>query len=996
MSADINDILYNHFINDNIYTFKRKGYNLNVSNEYIQYCVKHYNKRINTSNINETTTITEELFSLIKQINNCIINVNMFDCLISVKNAHRFNFNNEILFYYKIDFRNAEEQKYFKWLINDKHMYEHNYYYLLNKLKTLNEYIKLCIKKIYEYTLKNNDFQIFHLFCRDNLQFYMLKVFKRYMTNIRNQKSYKHNPSNIEGYLKTIYNNLLKLTTYLIYDFKNHKLYDLFVNIHNFPIIFNCFRNTPLLKYFNINEFNKCLLGDDISRKIRPFYASIIYNFLRYNKDINPRKKYSYINFIKNDFLVKKQKPYKLFKQTEDFKIDKNKNKFLIDLYENNYDLNLTDYKYYCYYSYDGYKIKYIEPNNRIDINSPNYNFQILRKGYFDLFDIIDYNNYPVLIKRLSTKFNPVSQSWLEINFKKCNTYERYENKTEFKNYKYRYLKNITVSLTQFIEYLQKNTLDLNYDLNDFIQILKVCIKTKQFRSTNLLFDLIKNKPIEKLISNKEINSIIYYFIKNKFINNAMFLLNKYYNNQSNETENETGINQFNETGINQFNEPGINQSNETENETKINQFNKPVNETGINQSDETGINKFNETEINQSNEPENETGINQSNETGINQSNETEINQSNETGINQSNEPENETEINQSNETKINQSNETEINQSNETGINQSNEPENETEINQSNETGINQINETRINQSNEPVNETSINQSNIQELTQKSNYNVIHNLNISSNSENNINNKFILKDDNPNIQETLLYAAIINNYTNIVKLLLNQNFKYKFSKTDFKNSLLYISFKNRNSTISELLINNGHQYDYPKCNFKETPLYYAFKFKLYKIIKLLINKGVRLNYQHNQYKNTPLKYAIFSKNEDIINSIINKNVKINYCNLPFNKTPLYDTIRYKLINSSLLLINKGIRINYKKDIFEHTPLYLSIKNELEPVSLLLINKGVKIRYLGINDSNKTVLGYATYYGPPSIVNALTEKGCLKDLIYSVEHHDY
>ena len=566
MSVDINDKLYNHFINDKIYIFGRKGYNLNVSNEYIQYCIKKYNKHINTSNINETTTITEELFSLIKQINNCIINVNMFDCLISVKNAHRFNFNNEIIFYYKIDFRNAEEQKYFKWLINDKYMYEHNYYYLLNKLKILNEYIKLCIKKIYEYTLKNNDFQIFHLFCRDNLQFYMLKVFKRYMTNIRNQKSYKHNPSNIEGYLKTIYNNLLKLTTYLIYDFKNHKLYDLFVNIHNFPIIFNCFRNTPLLKYFNINEFNKCLLGDDISRKVRPFYASIIYNFLRYNKDINPRKKYSYINFIKNDFLVKKQKPYKLFKQTEDFKIDKNKNKFLIDLYENNYDLNLTDYKYYCYYSYDGYKIKYIEPNNRIDINSPNYNFEILRKGYFDLFDIIDYNNYHYLIKGLSTKFNPVSQSWLELNFKKCNTYERYENKTEFKNYKYRYLKNISVSLTQFIEYLQKNTLDLNYDLNDFIQILKVCIKTKQFRSTNLLFDLIKNKPIEKLISNKEINSIIYYFIKNKFINNAMFLLNKYYNNQFNEPENEPENELVNEPENELVNEPENELVNEPEN----------------------------------------------------------------------------------------------------------------------------------------------------------------------------------------------------------------------------------------------------------------------------------------------------------------------------------------------------------------------------------------------------------------------------------------------
>ena len=738
MSIDVNDIIYKHFIINSIYTFRRNGYNLNVSNKYIQYCVKEYNKYIRTSNINETTTITEELFSLIKQINNCIINVNMFDCLISVQNARRFNINN-------ID-RGAEVQKYFKLLSNDKYMYEHNYYYLLNKLKTLNKNIKLCIKKIYEYTLKNNDFQIFHLFCRNNLQFYMLKVFKRYMTNIRNQKSYKHNPSNIEGYLKTIYNNLLKLTTYLIYDFKNHKLYDLFVNIHNFPIIFNCFRNTPLLKYFNINEFNKCLLGEDISRKVRPLYASIIYNFLRYNKDINPRKKYSYINFIKNDFLVKKQKPYKLFKQTEYFKIDKNKNynknKFLIDLYDNNYDLNLTDYKYYCYYGCGGRKIKYIEPNNRIDIKSSNYDFQILRKGYFDLFDIIDYDDYHDLIKELSTIFKPVSQKWLKIN-NTYNTYERYENKTEFKNYKYRYLKNISVSLTQFIEYLQKNKLDLNYDLNDFIQILKVCIKTKQFRSTNLLFDLIKNKPIEKFISNKEINSIIYYFIKNKFINNAMFLLNKYYNNKSNKLDNEI--------------------ENEIEKEIE------------------------NETENEIENEIENET--------------ENEI----------ENETENEIEINQSNETGINNFNETGINKFNETGINKFNE----TGINKFNETGINKFNETETNQNNKPENEIGIIQSNIQELTQKSNYNVIHNLNISSNSENNINNKFILKDDNPNIQETLLYAAIVNNYTNIVKLILNQNFKYKFPKTDFKNSLLYISFKNRNSTISELLINNGHQYD-------------------------------------------------------------------------------------------------------------------------------------------------------------------------------------
>ena len=250
-------------------------------------------------------------------------------------------------------------------------------------------------------------------------------------------------------------------------------------------------------------------------------------------------------------------------------------------------------------------------------------------------------------------------------------------------------------------------------------------------------------------------------------------------------------------------------------------------------------------------------------------------------------------------------------------------------------------------------------------------------------------------LQDNNPNIQETILYAAVCDNNYNIVKFLMDKGYKYNYPKTDFKNSLLYISMNNKNQEISMELINNSHQYDYPKCNFYETALRCALQNKLYTVVEFMINNNVRLNYPKNHFKNTPLSYAIHTKNEKIIEMIINKGVKIDYPNISFINTPLYKSIVYKLTNTSLLLINKGVRINYRNIDFIKTPLYFSIKNELEPVSLLLIDKGVKVRYRNIQSDIETPLGVAQYYGPPSIVSKLCEKGCLNDLMYVIENKE-
>ena len=267
---------------------------------------------------------------------------------------------------------------------------------------------------------------------------------------------------------------------------------------------------------------------------------------------------------------------------------------------------------------------------------------------------------------------------------------------------------------------------------------------------------------------------------------------------------------------------------------------------------------------------------------------------------------------------------------------------------------------------------------------------------VNNDKNNETDINVKSGLSDNNPNLNHTLLYAAIKSNYTDIVKILLNQQYKYKFSKTNFNGSLLQLALNNKNQEICKLLIEHGHPYNYPKVSFKDTALCCALKNKLYDTVKLLIDNDVRLNYQHNPFKNTPLSYALHTKNESIIEKIINKGVKVDYPNVPFKLTPLYKSIVYKLNKTSILLINKGVKINYKKVNFEYTPLYFSIKNELEDVSLLLINKGVKIHYRNITDDKKTVLGTAEYYGPPSVVNALIEKGCLNDLNYVIKHTKY
>ena len=571
--------------------------------------------------------LNNDLRQIIKFINYTIIYINLFDINISLKNSHRYNSESlqqqpfmNCIYKYSTDIFNN--------IITDIKLYKTNYNILLIRLNKLNIVIKNCIIKIQKYISNHNDFEQFHRYCGDNFSCYLLKIFKRYMKNIRTFESYKYNPLNIEGYFKTIYNNLIRLTLHLIYDFKNHKLYNLFLLNHNFSIVFNCFRNTPILKYFNKEDFNKAVLyGEDYERKVCSYKSMDLYNFLRFNNNLTPYQKYKYIN------------------------------------------PNLSN----------TIKINYNEILSGLDNN-------MIYKGYYDLFYNCFYENKNKKGMENFNRYLENDESNIDIfinSLKKIRNYaDCIFNKNSFKRltkqkiigFRYKNLIDMDRSLKDFLTKFLNNELnynDISKNLNDYTQIFKLSIKSKQFYSTTLLFNLLKNN-----LSINEVNNILYYLIKNKYKKYAMYLLNKYYKNEN----------------------------------------------IGLIQDSNQGL-------------------------------------------------------IQDSNKKLIQDSNQELIQDSNKKLIQDSN-----------------------------------------QKLIQDSNKKLQKNI--------------ILKDDNPNIQETLLYAAIINNYTDIVKTLFNQGFKYKFPKTDFKNSLLCISIKNRNSTIAELLINNGHQYDYPKCNFKETPLCYAFKF--------------------------------------------------------------------------------------------------------------------------------------------------------------------
>lgn len=224
------------------------------------------------------------------------------------------------------------------------------------------------------------------------------------------------------------------------------------------------------------------------------------------------------------------------------------------------------------------------------------------------------------------------------------------------------------------------------------------------------------------------------------------------------------------------------------------------------------------------------------------------------------------------------------------------------------------------------------------------------------------------------PGNSNNLLILAIMNNYNEIAKLLIDKgiNINYTISNVVINNALL-MSIYNNNKVIFNYLLNNPNiNINFLNCE-RRTALFYVTHYKKYYYAKKLIESGININHL-DIYNNPVIKYAVDIQNIDLIKTIINHyTFDINYINNIDNNI-LFKLVDLNIKGTISTLIHKGINTNNINKNGYDLIYYLVIKHKISLADMIIDRINVNKLY----DNNDSLLHIMIRYNCISLAKKL------------------
>ena len=232
------------------------------------------------------------------------------------------------------------------------------------------------------------------------------------------------------------------------------------------------------------------------------------------------------------------------------------------------------------------------------------------------------------------------------------------------------------------------------------------------------------------------------------------------------------------------------------------------------------------------------------------------------------------------------------------------------------------------------------------------------IHDMKICCNKNNIHLASFLLKYYDPNNQDqdgnTLLMYSCINNYKNMVELLLNNNVNLESENTNCNNrTALLLAYHHNNMELVQLLLNNGANINANSTRYG-TLLQYACENNKFDDVKFFVQHGAHVN-----------DCNIGSKSSALTNACRNNNIEM---------------IAFLLDNGAVITTELITVISYNSDSSAHWGI---------PIAKLLLKESAKHKSANINyigEHEQTALFEAIYRDNIVMINFLLDNGANTD----------
>ncbi|CAC5359841.1 unnamed protein product [Mytilus coruscus] len=218
------------------------------------------------------------------------------------------------------------------------------------------------------------------------------------------------------------------------------------------------------------------------------------------------------------------------------------------------------------------------------------------------------------------------------------------------------------------------------------------------------------------------------------------------------------------------------------------------------------------------------------------------------------------------------------------------------------------------------------------------------------------------------------VLHVVCANGYTNLVKLLLENNAEVDVKDADGSTPLHLACHKGNTRIVSALLHNNANVD--VKDSFGKTSVYTACSENNERVLQLLLEKKAVVN-QKTISGMTPLSVSCKNENIALVKLLLQNGAKVN--SKKQSVVPLHEACKSGNESIINILIQAKASVNHKtkEDI---TPLHEACRNGHHNVVKLLLDKKAVV-----NDKDKhgwTALFFSSAHGFHTIVDLLLKKG--------------